>query len=83
MKRTTVKLPDDLDALLRDEAQRLGTTVSEVVRRSIESFLVPEGRRFVASQTARGDGTPVAERADEILAEMTDDLYRHKMGLDP
>ncbi|MET0834746.1 MAG: CopG family transcriptional regulator, partial [Actinomycetota bacterium] len=30
MKRTTVKLPDDLDARLRHEAARRGMTISEL-----------------------------------------------------
>ena len=32
LKRTTVKLPDDLDARLRHEAERRGSTVSELTR---------------------------------------------------
>ena len=36
MKRTTVELPDELDARLRLEAQRRGSTVSEITRTAIE-----------------------------------------------
>ena len=39
MKRTTVTLPDDLDARLRYEAERRQTTVSALTREAIESFL--------------------------------------------
>lgn len=39
MKRTTVKLPDDLDALLRFEARKRGLTVSEMTREAIRSYL--------------------------------------------
>ena len=39
MKRTTVKLPDELDAKLRHEAERRGITVSELTREAIEDYL--------------------------------------------
>ena len=39
MQRTTVKLSDELDARLRHEAQRRGTTVSELTREAIEAHL--------------------------------------------
>lgn len=44
MKRTTVKLPDELDARLRHEAQRRGTTASQLTREAIEAISVPAGR---------------------------------------
>ena len=42
MQRTTVKLPDELDARLRHEAKRRGTTVSELTREAIEAILADE-----------------------------------------
>lgn len=39
MRRTTVNLPDDLDARLRHEAERCGVTVSELTREAIETLL--------------------------------------------
>lgn len=39
LKRTTVKLPDALDALLRHAAERLGLTISELTRMAIETHL--------------------------------------------
>jgi predicted transcriptional regulator len=39
MTRTTVSLPDDLATLLAREARRRETSVSDIVRRSVESFL--------------------------------------------
>jgi predicted transcriptional regulator len=46
MKRTTVTLPDVLDARLRHVAAQRGITVSELARQAIEMFLdVPNGRR--------------------------------------
>src|SRR3954452_7635197 len=39
VKRTTVKLPDDLDAKLRHEADRRGVTISDLTREAIEAHL--------------------------------------------
>lgn len=54
MKRTTVKLPDDLDARLRQEAERRGKTVSELTREAIEAHL--GGRRTRRRLLAAGAG---------------------------
>ncbi len=43
MTRTTVTLPDDLAILLVREARRRETSVSDVVRRAVESFLGGSG----------------------------------------
>ena len=40
MRRTTISLPDDLDDLLRDEARRRNTSVSDVVRKLVARFLL-------------------------------------------
>lgn len=70
MKRTTVKLPDDVDHEMRDEAARRGITLSEWTREAIEAHLPRQrGRRrlrFVASG-ASGQ-SDVSQRIDEILA---------------
>jgi predicted transcriptional regulator len=39
MRRTTVKLPDDLDAKLRHEAARRESTIGEVTREAIEAHV--------------------------------------------
>ena len=70
MKRTTVKIPDDLDALLRHEAARRGVTISEVTREALESYLKPNGRRrFLAAGIGNSGRSDVSERLEEILAE--------------
>jgi hypothetical protein len=71
MQRTTVKLPDDLDARLRHEAQRRGITVSELTRIAIETLLdAPRGRRRLMAAGAGASGRrDVSERIDEILAD--------------
>jgi predicted transcriptional regulator len=69
MKRTTVKLPDDLDARLRHEAERRDTTVSELTREAIEGFLggrTPR-REFMAASAGRSGHADISERIEEIL----------------
>jgi predicted DNA-binding protein len=69
MKRTTVKLPDALDARLRQEAGRRGVTVSELTREAIESHLGGARRRFLAAGAGSSGDGDVASRIEEILAE--------------
>ncbi len=70
MQRTTVKLPDELDARLRHEAARRGTTVSELTREAIEAHLgAPRGRRRLLAAGAAASGHhDISERIEEILA---------------
>jgi predicted DNA-binding protein len=67
MKRTTVKLPDELDARLRHEASRRGTTVSEITREAIETHLGGKGRRLIAAKAGRSGRRETARRIEEIL----------------
>ena len=70
MRRTTVKLPDDLDARLRHEAARRGKTVSELTRQAIEAHLGGSGaRRRLLAAAAGGSGhSDISERIEQILA---------------
>ena len=70
MQRTTVKLPDDLDARLRHEAARRGVTVSELTREAIETLLdAPRGRRRLLAAGAGASGRKdISERIEELLA---------------
>jgi predicted DNA-binding protein len=69
MKRTTVKLPDAIDARVRHEAARRGMTISEWTREAIEAHL-PGGqrRRLAAAGAGRSGRTDVSEQIEEILA---------------
>ena len=71
MQRTTVKLPDDLDARLRHESQRRGVTVSALTREAIETLLAsPRGRRRLLAAGAGASGrSDISERIEQILAE--------------
>jgi predicted DNA-binding protein len=69
MKRTTVKLPDSLDARLRLEARRRGMTISDLTREAIESHLESgKRRRLLAARAGRSGSSGVSERIEEILA---------------
>ena len=65
MKRTTVKLPDDLDARLRHEAARRGMTIAELTREAIQAYL--GGRRLLAAGAGRSGRDDVSERIEELL----------------
>jgi predicted transcriptional regulator len=72
MRRTTVKLPDDLDARLRHEAERRGITVSELTREAIEVHLGTSsegGRKLIASAAGRSGFHDVSVRIEEILRD--------------
>ena len=69
MKRTTVKIPDELDAKLRHEAERMGMTVSELVREALEMRLGSSRRprlRAMAGSFRSGEAN-LASRVDEII----------------
>ena len=70
MKRTTLKIPDALDARLRHEAERRGTTISELSREALEAHLGDaSGRRsLLAAKAGRSGRSDVSERIEEILA---------------
>lgn len=70
MKRTTVKLPDDLDARLRHEAERRGKTVSELTREAIEAHLGGSRtrRRLLAAGAGASGHADISKRIEQILA---------------
>lgn len=69
MKWTTVRLPDDLDALLRHEAAQRGVTVSDLTRQAIAGHLCAllGRRRLLAAAAGRSGRDDIAERIEEIL----------------
>ena len=81
MKRTTVKIPDELDARLRHEARRRGVTISALTREALEAHLGAGGeagrrrRKLRAAGSVRSGGENVAARVEEILAEEADAIY--------
>jgi predicted transcriptional regulator len=72
MRRTTVKLPDDLDARLRHEARRRGVTIADVTRAALEEHLdVRRRRRLAAKAAGRSGRTDISERIEEIIRAET------------
>lgn len=71
MKRTTIMLPEDVDARLRREARRRGGSIADVAREAIEEYLPEPPRPGPLGFFAVGDGDPpdVSERADEFVSE--------------
>jgi len=67
MKRTTVKLPDELDARLRHEADRRGMTISEITREAIERHLGKGRRSLMAAKAGRSGRRDTARRIEQIL----------------
>jgi predicted transcriptional regulator len=65
MQRTTISLPDALEARLKREARRRGTSVSALVRESIEERLgkkPKEAARAIRWAGIAGDGEATAPR---------------------
>jgi hypothetical protein len=77
VKRTTLKLPEDVDRAMRDEAARRGLTLSEWTREAIEAHLpVQRGRRRLrAIGAGRSGETDISERIEEILARELPEAY--------
>ena len=71
MMRTTVSLPDDLATLLAREARRRETSVSDIVRRAVGSFLGASGerRKLPFAALGRSGRRHTARDAEKILTE--------------
>jgi len=72
VKRTTVKLTDELDARLRHEAARRGTTLAQFTREALEAHLAlgPTGRRrLLAVKAGRSGQADVSEQIEAILRQ--------------
>jgi hypothetical protein len=74
MKRTTIKISDELDAKLRHFAALRNGTLSEVIREALDWYAngadPARRRRFLfAAGAGASDGSGIASRIEEILAE--------------
>jgi hypothetical protein len=72
MRRTTIKLPDELDIRLRREAERRGMTVSELTREAIDAHLGggPGRREFRSAGAGNSGRSDISQRVDELLEEL-------------
>ena len=72
MRRTTVKLPDELDARLRHEARRRGVTIADVTRAALEEHLgVGRRRKLSAGAAGRSGRSDISESIEEIIGAET------------
>jgi Arc/MetJ-type ribon-helix-helix transcriptional regulator len=79
MKRTTIKISDELDAKLRHIAAQRNGTLSEVIREALELYVngkQPSRRRFLFTAAGASSDGNVASRIEEILAEEWSDPRR-------
>ncbi|MEU9888070.1 CopG family transcriptional regulator [Sphaerisporangium sp. NPDC051011] len=68
MKRTTIKLSDDLAARVLHESERRGMTMSEWTREAIEAHLPGNSqRRLLAAGAGHSGEGGISERIHEIL----------------
>lgn len=65
-----MKLPDDFGSRLLHEAERRGTTISELTREAIEAHLGGgrTRRRLLAAGAGASGHADISERIEEILA---------------
>lgn len=78
MKRTTIVLPDDVDAQLRYEARRRGVSMTELAREAIAAYLVDpadEGRDLSIFDLAEGDPDS-GSNVDRYVAEAMEQRFR-------
>ena len=71
MHRITVSLPEDMAAVLVREADRAGTSVSEIVRRAVSAALGvgdEEPRTLPFAGIGRSGERHTARNAEDILA---------------
>ena len=70
MKRTTVMLPDELEARLRLEARRRAVSIAEVVREAVALHLpaAEPGRPLAFFAIGEGGPADASERVDEYVA---------------
>jgi hypothetical protein len=64
MKRITVKLPNNLDAKLRHEAARRGSTIADVTREAGVAR-----RKLIAAKAGRSGRHDTARRIEEIIRQ--------------
>lgn len=71
MKRTTIMLPDELDARIRLEARRRGLSIADIARQAIEQHLPAPAPTGHLGFFAIGEGGPIdaSERVDELVGK--------------
>jgi plasmid stability protein len=63
-------LPDDLDAKLRHEAARRGSTITDVMREAVEAHVGGVARRrLIAAKAGRSGSHDTARRIETIIRQ--------------
>ncbi len=82
MKRTTISIPDDLSSLVEHEANRLGITVSEWIRRAIRNTILgsDSGSRKIPWAGIFEDPEMVRGRDidEDLERSWADDIHRDR-----
>jgi predicted transcriptional regulator len=69
MRRTTIKLSDELDSRLRHEAKRRGSTIAEVTRDALSAHLgVSARRKLGAAAAGRSGRSDISEQIEELIS---------------
>ncbi|MGH8987579.1 MAG: CopG family transcriptional regulator [Acidimicrobiales bacterium] len=71
MKRTTIMLPEELDARIRLEARRRGVSIADIAREAIEQHVPgpPAAGRLGFFAIGEGEPTDASERVDEFVGK--------------
>ncbi|MGH2585386.1 MAG: CopG family transcriptional regulator [Dehalococcoidia bacterium] len=74
MKRITIVVPDELNALLQQERRRRDVSVAEVVREAIEAYLRSNGhaKQYSIIGIGRSKYRDTARNFEAVLAEEWD-----------
>lgn len=77
MKRTTIVLPDDVDAQFRYEAKRRGVSLTELAREAIATYITEASAGRDLSIFDLGEGDPDSgSNLDHYVAEAMDQRQR-------
>jgi hypothetical protein len=89
MKRITTTVDPSTYGLLEDLARRDGVATARLVRDAMERYVSDRQREMEPLPLPdwvgmfQGDGEPFAERAEELLGEITAEVYRTEVLGEP
>lgn len=89
MKRITTTVDPSTYGLLEDLARRDGVATARLVRDAMERYVSDRQREMEPLPLPdwvgmfQGDGQPFAERVEEILGEIADEVYRTEVLGEP
>jgi hypothetical protein len=89
MKRITTTVDPSTYGMLEDLAHRDGVATAHLVREAMERYVAERQREMTPLPLPdwvgmfQGDGEPFAERSEEILREVSDEVYRTEVLGEP